>query len=383
MSTLVSAIVLCAGSSSRMQGTDKIFTNLGGIPVIARTLMAFENSKSIGEIIVVTADENKEKIKTIASLYGINKLSGITKGGQCRAESVLCGLEYAKCAYTAITDGARPLVTPGLIDAACDAAFEHGASAPGLPVSDTLKLVGGDGIVKNTVDRTSLVRIQTPQVFQTKKYYDLLSRALTLDIEFTDDCSVWEYFGGSVFVTCGSPYNIKITYPEDIEFCERLISDMNVRIGHGYDVHRFKEGRPLWLCGEKIESDIGLDGHSDADVALHALTDAILGAAAMGDIGKLFPDTDMQYKDISSVILLKSAAGRVFEKYAFGNCDITIVAQKPKLLPYIEKMRKNIADALKTDIQNINVKATTEEHLGFTGRLEGISAHAVCTLYKK
>ncbi len=158
---------------------------------------------------------------------------------------------------------------------------------------------------------------------------------------------------------------------------------MNVRVGHGYDVHRFKEGRKLWLCGEKIDYEFGLDGHSDADVALHALTDAILGAAAFGDIGTHFPDTDAQYKGISSIILLKRAYDSVRKNYTFGQCDVTIIAQKPKLAPYIAKMRENIANALETDISNVNVKATTEEKLGFTGRLEGISAHAVCTLYKK
>lgn len=154
-----------------------------------------------------------------------------------------------------------------------------------------------------------------------------------------------------------------------------------MRIGHGYDVHKFAKDRELWLCGEKIDFEMGLLGHSDADVALHALTDAMLGAAAMGDIGKLFPDTDPKYKGISSITLLKSAAEKIFSKYTFGNCDITIIAQKPKLSPYIQKMRKNIADALQVDIDSVNVKATTEEGLGFTGSLEGISAHAVCVLH--
>ena len=158
---------------------------------------------------------------------------------------------------------------------------------------------------------------------------------------------------------------------------------MDVRTGHGYDVHRFKEGRELWLCGEKIDYELGLDGHSDADVSLHALTDAILGAAGLGDIGRHFPDTDMQYKGISSVILLKKVWADVSRDYSLCNCDVTIIAQKPKLMPYIDKMRKNIADALDVDITRVNVKATTEERLGFTGRLEGISSHAVCTLQKK
>ncbi len=381
MKNTVTAVVVCAGSSTRM-GTDKIFLQVAGKPVIAHTLISFEGCDAITDIVVVTKPENFEKIKDIAKKYNISKLCALTCGGDTRADSVLNGVRMSAGDYVAITDGARPCVTPALIKNVCDAAFEYGAAAPGIKMADTVKTVNERGIIENTVDRSRLVRIQTPQVFEKTAYLDLATRARSSGGEFTDDCSVYEYFGKTVFVTDGSVFNIKLTTPEDITVCERFLNAMNIRVGHGYDVHRFKEGRELWLCGEKIEYELGLDGHSDADVALHALTDALLGAAALGDIGTHFPDTDMQYKGISSIILLKRAYESVRKNYTFSQCDVTIIAQKPKLLPYIAKMRENIANALDTDIENVNVKATTEEKLGFTGRLEGISAHAVCTIYK-
>ena len=382
MKNTVSAVVVCAGSSTRM-GVDKIFMDIAGKPTVAHTLIAFEKADTIDSIVVVTKPENFSRMEEISKKYNITKLVAIREGGKTRAESVLSGLFPVTEDYVAITDGARPCVTPELINEVCTAAFKYGAAAPGIKVADTVKKVADNGIIEKTVDRSDLVRIQTPQVIETKVYYDLLERATHIDYDFTDDCSVLEYFGKKAFVTNGSVFNLKLTTPEDIIICERYLGAMNVRVGHGYDVHRFKEGRELWLCGEKIDFQLGLDGHSDADVALHALTDAILGAAALGDIGTHFPDTDAQYKGISSIILLKRAYESVCEKYLFGQCDVTIIAQKPKILPHIQKMRQNIAKALNTDIENVNVKATTEEKLGFTGRLEGISSHAVCTLYKK
>lgn len=373
---------MCAGASTRM-GTDKIFVKINGIPVIAKTLLAYQRCDAITQIVVVTRSECFDAIFDIAKKYGVTKPLCVTQGGVTRAHSVLEGVRKATGDYVAITDGARPLVTPQLISDTCSAAVKYGAAAPGVAVADTLKKVDADNMIVNTVDRTSVVRIQTPQVLPRERYSRCLEDALTLGIPFTDDCSVWEHYGGNVRVVNGSGCNIKLTVPEDIEICERLDGSMNIRVGHGYDVHRFKEGRELWLCGQKIEYEFGLDGHSDADVALHALTDAILGAAGLGDIGRHFPDTDPQYKGISSVLLLQRVWADVSRDYALGNCDVTIIAQKPKLMPYIAAMQKTVADTLCTDVSNVNIKATTEEKLGFTGRLEGISSHAVCTLYKK
>ncbi len=379
----VTAVIVSAGSSSRMQGTDKIFSTIAGVPVIAKTLLAFQNCSEITEIVVVTKPENNQKITEICNEYGISKLKTICEGGAMRSGSVLNGIKNARGEFVAISDGARPLVTPELIQKTCNAAFEYGAAAPGVVVADTLKRVNADNIIETTVDRKNIVYIQTPQVFKKKEYQQKLIDATALDVEFTDDCSVWEYFGGNVKVVEGDKNNIKITYPQDISFCERLILNMQVKIGHGYDVHRFKEGRELWLCCQKIDYQMGLDGHSDADVAVHALADALLGAATLGDIGKHFPDTDPAYKGMSGTKLVTEVYNLVSKDYVIGNCDITIIAQKPKLAPYIDDMRKSVANVLKTDVTNVSIKATTEEGLGFTGELLGIRAHAVCTLYKK
>ncbi len=383
MSKTVSAVIVCAGNFTRMQGVNKIFAKIGGIPVIARTMIKFEMAKTITDVIVVAKPENQIIIKEIAEKYGITKPILLSDGGQNRAQSALFGAMKSKCDFVAITDGARPMISPDDIDKTVSAAFEFGAAALGTPMTDTVKKVDKDGNILDTVDRADLVRIQTPQVFEREKYVDLSAKAQKTDFEFTDDCSIYEYFKERVVTVNSSNENIKITVPKDLETCEKLLSPSNFRIGHGYDVHRLVEGRDLILCGEKINFELGLLGHSDADVALHALMDAMLGAAALGDIGKLFPDNDDKFKGISSVLLLKETAKRVYEQYDFGNCDLTIIAQKPKLLPHIQKMRENIAEALNVDIDSVNVKATTEEKLGFTGNLEGISAHAVCTLYKK
>lgn len=379
MMKTVSAVVVCAGKATRMGGIDKIFANVCGVPVVARTLKACDESEYINDITVVTNSDNFDRINELAKKYGIIKKITFCEGGKTRAHSVLNGVTASEGEYVAIMDGARPLIKPCHIDDTCKAAFETGAAALGIPVVDTLKRVQ-DGSIVNTVDRQSLVRIQTPQVFETAHYTSLAKQALETDFEFTDDCSIYEYFGEKVSVVYGSVENIKITVRDDLDICERLVNRM-VRVGHGYDVHRLVPDRELWLCGEKIDFELGLEGHSDADVALHALTDAMLGAAAMGDIGALFPDTDMKYKNISSILLLKRAAERVLEKYSISNVDVTIIAQKPKLRSHIDAMRKNIADALGIDIDCVSVKATTEEGLGFTGDLSGISAHAVCALY--
>ncbi|MBQ8606266.1 MAG: 2-C-methyl-D-erythritol 2,4-cyclodiphosphate synthase [Clostridia bacterium] len=383
MSKTVSAVIVCAGNSSRMGGINKIFSKVNGIPVIALTLDKCQKSKTLTDIIVVTKPENHSAIVDIAKKYGITKPLQITDGGSTRAESVLRGVGLSKSDYVSIMDGARPLVLSSDIDNTAFAAFEFGAAALGTPMTDTVKKVDKNAVIETTVDRSNLVRIQTPQIFEREKYSELAIKASSVDHEFTDDCSIYEYFGEKVKIVNSSNENIKITVQSDLETCSRLMSPLAVRVGHGYDVHKLTEDRKLVLCGVEIDFELGLLGHSDADVALHALMDSMLGAAAMGDIGRHFPDTSAEFKDISSMVLLERVAKSVFEKYTFGNCDVTIIAQKPKLLPHIPKMRENIANTLGVPVDTVNVKATTEEKLGFTGALEGISAHSVCTLYRK
>lgn len=382
MTNSITAVVVCAGSSTRMRGIDKIFSAVNGIPVIAHTLIACDKSRCITDMVVVTKPENYSKILSITKTYAVKKKVSVTCGGSTRALSALNGVKAAGGKYAAITDGARPLVSSFDIDNTCIAAQKYGAAALGVKMTDTVKRENADGFITETVDRSDLIRIQTPQVFLKDEYIRLAQKALESDFEFTDDCSIYEYFGKQVKIVTGSNYNIKITEREDLDMASRLCTSLP-RTGHGYDVHRLVSDRALVLCGVNIDFELGLLGHSDADVALHALMDAMLGAAGMGDIGTLFPDTSSEFKDISSLVLLKRTADRVFCEYSFGNCDITIIAQKPKLLPYISKMRANIANTLSVSEDTVNIKATTEEKLGFTGSLEGISAHAVCTLYKK
>ena len=383
MSKTVSAVVVCAGSSVRMGGTDKIFSEINGVPVFIRTLAACAACAQICEIVVVAKLESFERVRTEIERFGISKTCCLTKGGNTRAESVRNGVLSAKGEYVAVMDGARPMIKPQQIERTCRAAFECGAAALGVPVTDTVKRIDDNADIVLTVDRKNLVRIQTPQVFLRAEDLELSAKALETDVEFTDDCAVYEYYGKRVKTVFGTNENIKITVKEDLDICSRLCGAGAVRVGHGYDVHRLMYGRELWLCGEKIDFDMGLDGHSDADVALHALIDALLGAAALGDIGTLFPDSDPKYKGISSMLLLKSAAQKVLDRFSVINCDITIIAQKPRLSGYIPQMRSNISGVLGVLPGTVNVKATTEEKLGFTGSLEGIAAHAVCSLMQK
>ena len=254
--------------------------------------------------------------------------------------------------------------------------IKFGAAAVGVKCKDTLKSADSDGFIAGTVDREKTFMIQTPQVFYLDKILDMHQKALDENFVATDDCMIAEHYGVKIKISDGSYDNIKLTTPEDMIIGERIL-----RIGQGYDVHKLVEGRDCIICGVKIPYEKGLLGHSDADVALHALADAILGAAALGDIGKHFPDTDEKYKGADSRMLLREVVKKVAEKgYSVGNADVTIVAQRPKMLPYIEQMRKNVADDLNVGIDDVNIKATTTEKLGFEGRGEGISATAVVLL---
>ena len=252
-----------------------------------------------------------------------------------------------------------------------------------MPAVSTFKLVDHDGLVVRTVDRSSLYEIQTPQGFIGIDLLQASVRAVKEHLDVTDDASVMELSGSEVHIVTGSVRNVKLTTKEDYMAAEYMLSDPGFRIGTGYDVHRLVPGRKLILCGVDIPWELGLLGHSDADVALHALMDAMLGAAAMGDIGKHFPDSDDRYRGISSMLLLKKTAGLLRQAgYTVVNADLTIVAQKPKLLPLIPQMRRNIAEMLECAEDSVSVKATTTEQLGFEGRQEGISAQAVCLICK-
>ncbi len=375
------AVIVAAGSATRMQGIDKMLVPLAGVPVALRSVRALAASDCIDSLVIVTRTECMETLRTLCA--EVSKPVTVVAGGASRPESVLAGLAALPegTELAAIHDGARPLVTQAVIAEAVEAAGRCGAAAPAVPVHDTIKQAE-NGIVRATPERKTLFAVQTPQVFDVKLLKTVLRAAMERGIALTDDCSAVEAAGKPVVLTQGCEENLKITTPVDLTLAEAILKRRKtMRIGHGYDVHRLTEGRRLILGGVEIPFERGLDGHSDADVLVHALMDALLGAAGLRDIGVLFPDNDPAYKNISSMLLLDRVMLTLEHAgYAVGNVDVTVLAQRPKLKDYIPVMRENLARAMKIPLDCVNIKATTEEGLGFTGSGEGIACHAVCLL---
>ena len=369
----VAAVIVAAGASRRM-GFDKLAYPLDGGTVLEKSVRAFDTHPAIDEILLV-AGENAPQAALLAAACA--KPAKTVAGGATRVQSVRAGLDAVNAEYVAIHDAARPFVTPQVIWDALEAAYETGAAAPAVPVKDTVK-VAADGLVVETPAREKLYAVQTPQCFRTALYRQVLAQVCCDAV--TDDCSAFELAGLPVRLTQGDYANYKITTREDLPAPEKNGGN-GMRIGHGYDVHRLVEGRALVLGDVTVPYEKGLLGHSDADVLTHAVMDALLGAVALGDIGKLFPDTDPAYKGADSIALLQEV-GRVLARagWAAGNIDATLLCQAPKLAPYIPAMRENLAAALGISAEDVSVKATTEEKLGFTGSGEGIAAHSVCLL---
>ena len=381
----ISAVLVAAGSSTRM-GFDKLSFDLGGETVLHRSIRAFDQCPQIGEIVLV-AGRNRAFVEQQA--VGCTKPVQIVAGGATRAESAKNGVLAAHGELVAVHDAARPFVSPAVIAAVLEAAARCGAAAPAVPVKDTIKqAVSGDGktvpeacLVRSTPDRSTLYAVQTPQCFDRTQYLAALQE---LDAEkvrlVTDDCSLFELTGRSVQLTQGDYANLKITTREDLPRPVQK-EETRMRIGHGYDVHRLVEGRKLILGGVEIPFEKGLLGHSDADVLAHAVMDAVLGAAALGDIGQHFPDNDPAYAGADSLELARHVARILSEHgYRVENIDATLLCQRPKLAPHIPAMRANLAAAFGLPVDAVSVKATTEEHLGFTGEGLGIAAHAVALI---
>ena len=369
----VTAILVAAGASRRM-GYDKLSVRLpGGQTVLEASLAAFAAHPAVDQIVLV-AGANLPACRALAARCA--KPCTAVPGGETRADSVRAGLWEAEGELVAIHDAARPFVSAAVITAALTEAAAGGAAAPAVPVKDTIKVAAPDGRVIRTPDRTQLYAVQTPQCFSRALYLQALEAVQGEAAHLvTDDASLFELAGLPVRLTRGEYANLKITTQEDLK------GETAMRIGHGYDVHRLGAGRRLILGGVEIPYEKGLLGHSDADVLLHAVADALLGAAALGDIGKHFPDTDPRYKGADSRKLL-SEVGALLAKEGYRPCNIdaTVLCQAPKLAPYIPEMRQNIAAALGLDVGCVSVKATTEEHLGFTGAGDGIAAHAVAMI---
>jgi 2-C-methyl-D-erythritol 4-phosphate cytidylyltransferase / 2-C-methyl-D-erythritol 2,4-cyclodiphosphate synthase len=394
----ITAIIPAGGIGSRMGlPMPKQYCDLAGIPMLVHTLRAFEQSP-VDAIIVVAPADHVESTLALIDRFGITRIQAVVAGGRLRQDSVGAGLAAAApdTELVVVHDGARPLVSPGLIRACIDEARRTGAAMAAIPVKDTLKAVAADGTVLRTVDRQGLWQAQTPQAVRA----DLLRQAFAAAHGFvgTDEASLLEHHGIRVSIVEGSEKNLKITRPEDLLVAEALLrheqqlpattmdlrtqrQTAGLRIGHGYDAHRLVADRPLVLGGVIIPHGKGLLGHSDADVLCHALCDAILGALGQGDIGNHFPDTDERYRGISSLKLLAEVMALAARHgWCLVNADATVIAQQPKLAPHIDAMRENMAAVCQVRPEVLNLKATTTEKMGFPGREEGIAAHAVVLL---
>ena len=396
----LTVIVAAAGAGKRLGlGKNKAFAEVGGLPLLVQCLrMVNDTGMAHKTIVAVGADEvaMTEVLLKDYHEYFAGLQTAVVAGGAERTDSVKNALALAGSeGWIAVHDGARPFAGTEVFERTLQAAQQTGAAIAAVPVKNTIKVVDVDGFVVNTPQRSSLMAVQTPQIFKAQ----LLQRAYCDDnlkgAAVTDDASLVERLGVKVAVALGSYENIKITTPEDLLLAEKICTDRGMtmmqslkmpqfRVGSGYDVHRLTRDRKLILCGVEVPYELGLDGHSDADVAVHALMDALLGAAALGDIGKHFPDTDDRFKGADSMKLLEHVLALLKERcWRVNNADVTIIAQKPKLAGYIPAMRDNLAKAMGLEADAVNVKATTTEKLGFTGRGEGIAAEAVVSLIKE
>jgi 2-C-methyl-D-erythritol 4-phosphate cytidylyltransferase/2-C-methyl-D-erythritol 2,4-cyclodiphosphate synthase len=381
----VAAILAAAGRGIRFGASEnKVFTLLAGRPLLAWSLLALERSPSVNAIVVAVNAGDERRVDDLASAAGIRKLQTVCAGGAERYDTVWNALEVLPpvAELVAVHDGARPLTSPALIEAVVQGAREGGAAVPAIPMVDTLKRSADGRATKETTDRAGLFGAQTPQVFRRDWLEEAYRSARSAGFAGTDDAAYVERLGHEVRLVPGERENLKITTPQDLAYAEALLRGRGtVRTGIGYDVHPLVAGRPLVLGGVALEHPVGLDGHSDADVLLHAICDALLGAACLGDIGVHFPNTDLRYREVSSVELLRSTSAMLDAAgFLVEHVDATLLAEAPRIRPHVEAMRANIAGALGISPAAVSIKATTSEGLGFVGRHEGMAAHAVATL---
>jgi 2-C-methyl-D-erythritol 4-phosphate cytidylyltransferase/2-C-methyl-D-erythritol 2,4-cyclodiphosphate synthase len=370
------AVVVAAGSGSRSGGA-KQWRALGGKPVIRWSVEALLKAGAGDVVIVIPVGADAEAAEALAGLTGWRTVHG----GATRAASVQAGLAALggpEDRPILVHDAARPFLSAAVIARCAQTLDEADGALPALPVADSLRRAV-DGLVAGSVEREALWRAQTPQAFRLKTLTDAWA-SWPADEVATDEATVVERAGGRVKIVEGDARLMKLTYPEDFAMAEALIP-RTVRIGQGYDVHRWGPGQSVWLCGLEIPHDQTLIGHSDADAGLHALTDAILGAIGEGDIGDHFPPTDDTWKGAPSDLFLKHAAGLVTARGGrISNVDVTLICERPKVKPHRQAMRERLAEILGIPLDAVSVKATTSEGLGFTGRGEGLAAQAVATV---
>ena len=375
----IAALLMAAGHGARFGApTPKQYLPLLGRPVIRHAAEALLREGRVDRLLPVVAAGEEERVAAL--LAGLPVLSPVA-GGATRAESVRAGLEALAADAPDIVlvhDAARPVIPPGTIPALLAALDNAPGAIPAQPVSDTLKR-GVEGRILETVPRDGLFRAQTPQAFH---FDTLLAAHRSGDGTATDDAALLEAAGLPVALVPGGEANIKITWPEDLARVEaHLAARMIPRMGTGFDVHRLVEGRPLILCGVTVPHPLGLSGHSDADVGIHALCDAIYGALAEGDIGRWFPPSEAEWKDADSARFLRHAAGRIAARGGvLANADVTLICERPKIAPHAAAMRTRLAELLGVSVDAVSVKATTTERLGFPGRGEGIAAQVAAVV---
>ncbi|MDQ7033057.1 MAG: 2-C-methyl-D-erythritol 4-phosphate cytidylyltransferase [Desulfonauticus sp.] len=389
------AIILAAGQSSRLKkqglAEKKQFLFWKGLPLFVHSLNVFSAIPLIKGVVLVFSEEDFDKGKKLCASYFLKEHVPVLfcTGGELRQDSVFNGLLSLpeECSHVFIHDGARPFLTPALVQRLIEnylALPEDVGVVPGIAVSDTIKEVDAEARVRRTLPRSKLKAIQTPQLFELQflKKAHLLARSQ--NIEATDDAMLWEIAGGKIIVVEGDVENIKITTKEDLVHLKNMSSSKEKIFvsGFGYDVHRYGGDKPLILGGIPISQKVKVEAHSDGDVLFHALVDALLGCLGAGDIGELFPDSDKRYANLASSIFVSEVMILAQKKgFTLTNVDITIVAQSPKISPFKKQIQKNVANLLALPKERVNIKATTEERLGFTGAGEGLKAMVLATGY--
>jgi 2-C-methyl-D-erythritol 4-phosphate cytidylyltransferase / 2-C-methyl-D-erythritol 2,4-cyclodiphosphate synthase len=386
MATTV-AVIVAGGRGERLRGPSDIpkqYLPLAGAPVLAHSLRVLAGHPQVGRTQVVIHPTDRDRYEEAAGPFAAH-LAGPVGGGSTRQESVRRGLEALEVLAperVLIHDAARPFLTAGLVTRLLAALDSHRGAIAAEPIADTLKRATADGLVADTIERANLWRAQTPQAFHFADILAAHRRAAAAGKDgFTDDSALAEWAGLPVQLVASSGNNMKLTTREDFMLAERLLGGapalLEPRNGSGFDVHAFAPGDNVWLCGVRVPHTQRLDGNSDADVALHALTDAILGATGDGDIGEHFPPSDEAWRGAPSRLFVEDALRRVRALGGrIGNVDVTILCEAPKIGPHRTEMRRTIADMLQIDPGRVGVKATTMEGLGFVGRREGIAALA-------
>jgi 2-C-methyl-D-erythritol 4-phosphate cytidylyltransferase/2-C-methyl-D-erythritol 2,4-cyclodiphosphate synthase len=381
------AVVVAAGRSTRFGGSlPKQFLDVGGRPLLERAVRALRERPAVAGVVVVLPADLLEG-PDADRVRGWPGVTAVVAGGPARSDSVRRGLRVVPpLPHVLVHDAARPLAGPDLVERVIEATRIHGAAVPCVPIPDTVKRVDSEGRVEATVDRSTLRAAQTPQGARRDWLVEALDRAAAEGAAVTDEAAALERAGRPVQVVAGDPRNVKITTPEDLAVLRDREGEaaMDVRVGTGFDIHRFAEGRRLVLGGTEFEGETGLLGHSDADVVLHAVMDALLGAAGLGDIGVLYPPDDPRFAGADSAGLATDVARRVAAAgFEIVNVDLTVLAERPKIRPKAAAMRESVARCFGLEPGRVGLKATTLEGLGALGRREGIACQAVALLRRR